>query len=56
MKTFLKWSLNRGEPQGVLFRLVLSFFSELCIERNLKSSKTSSTRKIENVLTALRNL
>src|ERR1700678_3560048 len=28
--------------------LVLSFFSGLCIERNLKSGKSSSTRKIEN--------
>ena len=27
--------------------MVLSFFSGLCIERDLKSGKTSSTRKIE---------
>src|ERR1700678_2626695 len=36
--------------------LVLSFFSGLCIERNLKSAKASSTRKIESFMTALRNL
>jgi AcrR family transcriptional regulator len=36
--------------------MVLSFFSGLCIERNLKSGKTSSTRKIENFITALRSL
>jgi hypothetical protein len=35
--------------------LVLSF-SGLCIERNLKSGKASSTRKIENSMTALRSL
>ena len=36
--------------------LVLSFFSGLCIESNLKSGKASSTRKIENFMTALRSL
>jgi TetR/AcrR family transcriptional regulator, copper-responsive repressor len=36
--------------------VVLSFFSGLCIERNLKSGKASSPRKIENFMTALRNL
>jgi hypothetical protein len=34
--------------------MVLSFFSGLCIERNLKSGKASSTREIENFMTALR--
>jgi hypothetical protein len=29
--------------------MVLSFFSGLCIERNLKSGKASSTRKIEKL-------
>ena len=33
-----------------------SFFSGLCIERNLKSGKASSNRKIENFMTALRSL
>jgi AcrR family transcriptional regulator len=36
--------------------MVLSFFSGLCIERNLKSGKASSTRRIANFMTALRNL
>jgi TetR/AcrR family transcriptional regulator, copper-responsive repressor len=36
--------------------MVLSFFSGLCIERNLKSDKTSPSRKIENFMTALRSL
>jgi AcrR family transcriptional regulator len=41
---------------SVIAEIVLSFFSGLCIERNLKSGKTSSARKIENFLTALRSL
>jgi hypothetical protein len=41
---------------SAIAEMVLSFFSGLCIERNLKSSKTSSTRKIDNFMTALRNL
>jgi TetR/AcrR family transcriptional regulator, copper-responsive repressor len=36
--------------------VVLSFFSGLCIERNLKYGKASSARKIENFMTALRRL
>jgi hypothetical protein len=39
-----------------LAEMVLSFFSGLCIERNLKSGKTSSTRNIDNFMTALRSL
>jgi TetR/AcrR family transcriptional regulator, copper-responsive repressor len=34
----------------------ISFFSGLCIERNLKSVRVSSTRKIESFMTALRSL
>jgi len=34
----------------------LSFFSGLCIERNLKSGKAASTRKIENFMKVLRSL
>ena len=41
---------------SAIAEMVLSFFSGLCIERNLKSSKASSTRKIENFMTALRSL
>lgn len=36
--------------------MVLSFFSGLCIERNLKHGKSSSARRIENFMTALRSL
>jgi TetR/AcrR family transcriptional regulator, copper-responsive repressor len=45
-----------GMPPSTIAEIVLSFFSGLCIERNLKSGKTSSTRKIENFMTALRSL
>jgi TetR/AcrR family transcriptional regulator, copper-responsive repressor len=41
---------------SAIAEIVLSFFSGLCIERNLKSGKASSTRKIENFMKALRNL
>jgi TetR/AcrR family transcriptional regulator, copper-responsive repressor len=41
---------------SAIAEMVLSFFSGLCIERNLKSSKASSTRKIDNFMTALRSL
>jgi AcrR family transcriptional regulator len=41
---------------SAIAEMVLSFFSGLCIERNLKSGKSSSTRKIENFMTALCNL
>src|ERR1700684_2834957 len=45
----------RMAPSAIA-ELVLSFFSGLCIERNLKSGKSSSTRKIDNFMTALRSL
>jgi AcrR family transcriptional regulator len=45
----------RMAPSAIA-EMVLSFFSGLCIERNLKSAKSSSTRKIGNFMTALRNL
>jgi len=41
---------------SAIAEMVLSFFSGLCIERNLKSSKASSNRKIDNFITALRSL
>jgi TetR/AcrR family transcriptional regulator, copper-responsive repressor len=43
-------------PPSAIAEMVLSFFSGLCIERNLKAGKASSTRKIENFMTALRSL
>jgi AcrR family transcriptional regulator len=45
----------RMAPSAIA-EMVLSFFSGLCIERNLKSGKASSTRKVENFMTALRSL
>ena len=41
---------------SAIAEMVMSFFSGLCIERNLTSGKTSSNRKIENFMTALRSL
>jgi TetR/AcrR family transcriptional regulator, copper-responsive repressor len=41
---------------SAIAEVVLSFFSGLCIERNLKSGKASSTRKIGDFMTALRSL
>ena len=41
---------------SAIAEMVLSFFSGLCIERNLKSGKASSTRKAENFMAALQNL
>jgi TetR/AcrR family transcriptional regulator, copper-responsive repressor len=41
---------------SAIAEMVLSFFSGLCIERNLKSGKASSARKIGNFMTALRSL
>jgi AcrR family transcriptional regulator len=41
---------------SAIAEIVLSFFSGLCIERNLKSGRTLSPRKVENFMTALRRL
>ena len=41
---------------SAIAEMVLSFFSGLCIERNLKSGKASSARKVGNFMTALRSL
>jgi len=45
----------RMAPSAIA-EMVLSFFSGLCIERNLKSGRTASTRNIDNFMTALRSL
>jgi hypothetical protein len=39
---------------SAIAEMVMSFFSGLCIERNLTSGKTSSNRKIDNFMTAVR--
>ena len=45
----------RMAPSAIA-EMVLSFFSGLCIERNLRSGNAAFTRKIDNFMTALRNL
>jgi hypothetical protein len=52
-------NIEAEEPKmasSAIAEMVLSFFSGLCIESNLKSGKTSSNRKIDNFMTALRSL
>ena len=44
------------KASSAIVEMVLSFFSGLCIEQNLKSGNASSTRKIDNFMTALRRL
>jgi AcrR family transcriptional regulator len=51
----IKAEKTRMAPSAIA-EMVLSFFSGLCVERNLKSGKVSSTRKIENFMAALRTL
>jgi AcrR family transcriptional regulator len=41
---------------SAIAEMVLSFFSGLCIERNLKSGKTLLTHNIDNFMVALRSL
>ena len=45
----------RMDPDAIA-EMVLSFFSGLCIERNLKSGKAASNRKIESFMQVLRSL
>jgi len=59
LQRLLAMNIETEEPKmapSAIAEMVLSFFSGLCIERNLKSGKASSTRKIENFMTALRSL
>jgi AcrR family transcriptional regulator len=59
LQHFLAMNIEAEKPKmapPAIAEMVLSFFSGLCIERNLKSGKASSTRKIENFITALRGL
>ena len=51
----IKAEKTKMAPSAIA-EMVLSFFSGLCIERNLKSGRTSSARKVENFMTALRSL
>src|ERR1700678_86059 len=59
LQHLLAMNIEAEKPKmapSAIAEMVLSFFSGLCIERNLKSGKTSSNRKIENFMTALRGL
>src|SRR6202167_2999302 len=59
LERLLTMNIEAEKPRmapSAIAEMVLSFFSGLCIERNLKSGKASSTRKVENFMTALRNL
>jgi AcrR family transcriptional regulator len=59
LERLLALNIEAEKPRmapSAIAEMVLSFFSGLCIERNLKSGKASSTRKIENFMTALRRL
>jgi len=59
LERLLALNIEAEKPRmapSAIAEMVLSFFSGLCIERNLKSGKTTSTRKIENFMTALRSL
>jgi TetR/AcrR family transcriptional regulator, copper-responsive repressor len=59
LQRLLAMNIEAEKPKmdpSAIAEVVLSFFSGLCIERNLKSGKASSTRKIENFMTALRRL
>jgi AcrR family transcriptional regulator len=58
LQRLLAMNIEAEKPKmaaSSIAEIVLSFFSGLCIERNLKSGKTS-TRKIKNFMTALRSL
>jgi AcrR family transcriptional regulator len=59
LERLLAMNIEAEKPRmasSAIAEMVLSFFSGLCIERNLKSVKGSSARKIENFMTALRSL
>jgi AcrR family transcriptional regulator len=59
LQRLLAMNIEAEKPRmapSAIAEMVLSFFSGLCIERNLNSGKTSSPRKIENFMTALRSL
>src|SRR5580700_7894622 len=59
LQRLLAMNIEAEKPRmaaSAIAEMVLSFFSGLCIERNLKSGKSSSNRKIDNFMTALRVL
>jgi AcrR family transcriptional regulator len=59
LERLLAMNIEAGKSKmapSAIAEMALSFFSGLCIERNLKSGQASSIRKIENFMTALRRL
>jgi len=59
VQRLLAMNIEAEKPRmapSAIAEMVLSFFSGLCIERNLKSGRALSNRKIENFMTALRSL
>jgi AcrR family transcriptional regulator len=59
LERLLAMNIEAEKPKmapSAIAEMILAFFSGLCIERNLRSGKASSARKIENFMTALRNL
>jgi AcrR family transcriptional regulator len=59
LQRLLAMNIEAEKPKmaaSAIAEMVLSFFSGLCIESNLKAGKTSSNRKIDNFMTALRSL
>ena len=59
LQRLLAMNIEAEKPHmapSAIAEMVLSFFSGLCIEHNLKSGRASSSRKIENFITAIRNL
>src|SRR5260370_19703576 len=59
LQRLLAMNIDAEKPRmapSAIAEMALSFFSGLCIERNLKSGKTSWTPKLKNFMTALRSL
>src|ERR1700732_1052422 len=59
LQSLLAMNIEAENPKmdpRLLAEMVLSFFSGLCIERNLESGKDSSARKIQSLMKMLRSL
>jgi hypothetical protein len=59
LQSLLAMNIEAENPKmdpRLLAEMVLSFFSGLCIERNLESGKAGSARKIESLMKMLRSL
>jgi TetR/AcrR family transcriptional regulator, copper-responsive repressor len=59
LQRLLAMNIEAEKPKmaaSAIAEMVLSFFSGLCIESNLKTGKTAANRKIDNFMVALRSL